>query len=330
AAQRAARQAGMAIGLIGDLAVGTDSGGSHAWSRQRDMLNKLSVGAPPDLLNALGQSWGLTAFSPRALRRHGYDAFIEMLRANLRHVGGLRIDHVLGLRRLWLVPEGAHAAEGAYLQCPFDDFLRLIALESHRHRAVIVGEDLGTVPEGFRDALYGSGLMGMRVLWFERDHGLFVEPRRWPAGAMATTATHDLPTVAGWWQGRDIDWRQQLQLFAPGSNAAQEQAERRDERHKLWAAFRHAGVVETDEPPPDQADAAIDAALRFVARTPSELAIVPAEDLAGLVEQPNLPGTTIEHPNWRRRLPADAATLFADPLFKRRLDLIAAERPPKR
>ncbi|MFT4047858.1 MAG: 4-alpha-glucanotransferase [Solimonas sp.] len=330
-AQRAARAAGMAIGLIGDLAVGNDAGGSHAWSRQADMLGGLSVGAPPDLLNALGQSWGLSAFSPRALRLRGFSAFIEMLRAALRHVGGLRIDHVLGLMRLWLVPQGMTAREGAYLKCPFDDLLRLVALESHRHRAVIVGEDLGTVPDGIRESLYGAGLMGMRVLWFERDHGLFVEPSRWPREAMAVTTTHDLPTVAGWWQGRDVDWREQLQLFAPGSDAAREHAERAGERRKLWSAFRYAGVVDHDEvPAAHDTGPVIRAALQFVARTPADLAIVPAEDIAGVVEQPNLPGTTVEHPNWRRRLPADAATLFDDADARARLAALVGERPATR
>lgn len=325
-AQRRARDAGMAIGLIGDLAVGTSPSGSHAWSRQQEMLNGLSVGAPPDLMNALGQGWGLATFSPRALRRHGFGAFIEMLRACLRHVGGLRIDHVLGLRRLWLVPDGADARQGAYLQYPFADQLRLIALESHRHRALVVGEDLGTVPKGFRDELYSAGVMGMRVLWFERDHGLFIEPQRWPAEAMATSTTHDLPTVAGWWQGRDIDWRARLGLFAADGSEAQDRAERDEDRHRLWGAFRHAGVINLAEPAPDQADAAIDAALRFVAQTPATLAIVPIEDIAGLDEQPNLPGTTDEHPNWRRRLPADSETLFSEPRAAARLASIARER----
>jgi 4-alpha-glucanotransferase len=329
AAQRAARDAGMAIGLVGDLAVGTSSGGSHAWSRQREMLGGLSVGAPPDLLNALGQSWGLSTFSPRQLRQHGYGAFIEMLRASLRHVGGLRVDHVLGLRRMWLVPQGADPNQGAYLQYPLHDMLRLIALESHRHRAIIVGEDLGTVPDGFREELYAHGIMGMRVLWFERDHGLFVEPARWPVGAMATPTTHDLPTVAGWWQGRDIDWRARLNLFAPGGSEAKDRAERDEERRRLWAAFRYARATGlTEAPPSDQPDAVVDAALRFVAKTPSPLAIVPLEDIAGLVEQPNLPGTTDQHPNWRRRLPADAETVLSEARASARLDALAQERRP--
>ena len=328
-AQAAARTAGMPIGLIGDLAVGTDGGGSHSWSHQDDMLVGLSVGAPPDLLNGLGQNWGLTAFSPRGLRAHGYAPFIELLRANLRHAGGLRIDHVLGLGRLWLVPDGATANEGAYLQYPLRDLLRLIALESWRHRAVIVGEDLGTVPDGFRDQLDATGLMGMRVLWFERAFELFVEPARWSATAMATPTTHDLPTVAGWWLGRDIDWRVKLGQLPPESNEAAERELRERERRALWDAFRYAEVAGGERPSPEQSAAVIDAALRFVARTPAPLAIVPIEDIVGLDEQPNLPGTTDEHPNWRRRLPDTAEVLLAAPAAVSRLRSLREEREVK-
>ncbi|SEQ13454.1 4-alpha-glucanotransferase [Solimonas aquatica] len=324
-AQAAALDSGMRIGLIGDLAVGTSSGGSHAWSRQHEMLSGISVGAPPDLLNALGQSWGLTAFSPRALRAHGYAPFIELLRASLRQVGGLRIDHVLGLRRLWLVPEGAQATAGAYLQYPQQDLLRLIALESARHRAVIIGEDLGTVPEGFREQLQEKALMGMRVLWFERDHGLFVEPGRWSAEAMATTTTHDLPSVAGWWYGRDVDWRVKLDLLEPGVTPEQERAVRARDRQTLWAALRYAGVAQGSDAAPESAEPAIDAALRFVARTPAPLAMAPIEDLAGLSEQPNLPGTIAEHPNWQRRLPQESEALLNG--ASARLALLREERP---
>ncbi|MDB5987182.1 MAG: 4-alpha-glucanotransferase [Nevskia sp.] len=328
-AQRAAREAGMAIGLIGDLAVGTDGGGSHSWSRQHAVLVGLSVGAPPDLMNGLGQNWGLTAFSPRGLRASGYAPFIEMLRANLRHAGGLRIDHVLGLARLWLVPEGASANEGAYLHYPLTDMLRLIALESWRHRAVIVGEDLGTVPDGFRDQLDGAGIMGMRVLWFERAYELFVEPARWSSTAMATPTTHDLPTVAGWWAGRDIDWRSQLAQLPPDSSEAAERDIRERERHALWDAFRYAEVAQGEAPAPQQGASVIDAALKFVARTPAPLAIMPIEDIVGLDEQPNLPGTIDQHPNWRRRLPAPAADLFEAPAAAARLLSLREERPVK-
>ncbi|RZI79048.1 MAG: 4-alpha-glucanotransferase, partial [Pseudomonas sp.] len=167
-AQQAAVAGGMAIGLIADLAVGADGAGSQAWSRQDELLASLTVGAPPDILNRSGQDWGISAFSPEGLKRNGYRAFIEMLRANLAHAGGLRIDHVMGLRRLWLIPNGAKPSEGAYLNFPLDDLLRLLALESVKHEAVILGEDLGTVPDGLRETLASKALLGMRVLPFEQ------------------------------------------------------------------------------------------------------------------------------------------------------------------
>ena len=205
--QQAARDAGMRIGLISDLAVGMSPGGSHAWSRQQDLLPGLSIGAPPDLFNPRGQDWGLTGFSPQALIASGFEPFIATLRAALRHAGGVRIDHVMGLTRLWLVPHGASPADGAYLSYPLDDMLRLIALESHRHRAVVIGEDLGTVQPEFRARLARAGIAGMDVLWFQRDGASFTPPTEWRRDAVAMTTTHDLPTVAGWWTGADIATR---------------------------------------------------------------------------------------------------------------------------
>lgn len=324
AAQQTARDAGMGIGLVADLAVGTDTGGSHAWSFQDEMLIGLSVGAPPDLLNAHGQNWGLTTFSPRGLQRHGYQPFIDMLRACLRQARGLRIDHILGLCRLWVIPEGFE--DGAYLSYPVDDLLKLIALESWRHGAVICGEDLGTVPEGLRESLSDEGIMGMRVLWFEQDHGLFVEPACWSDQAMAVTTTHDLPTVAGWWCGRDIDWRVKLGLLGPDSDEATERAHRAHERRVLWSAFEHAGVAQGPAPAPDETDVAVAAAIEFVGKTRAPLTIVPLEDVLGLIEQPNLPGTTDQHPNWCRRLPAPAPGLLGTPDARRRIEALQRGR----
>ena len=326
-AQRAAKQAGMALGLVGDLAVGSDGGGSQAWMRQQDLLQGLSIGAPPDAISALGQGWGLAALSPRALQARGYAAFLEMLRAALRHVGGLRIDHVLGLQRLWLIPDGGTAADGAYLRFPLEDLMRLIALESWRHRALIVGEDLGTVPEGLRERMQQAGVLGMRVLWFERDHGYFIEPARWSAAAMATTSTHDLPTTRGWWQGRDIDVREAAGQGS-AADAARDRQAREQDRGMLWGAFEHAGVASPPRPSAEDGTAAIAPALRFVARTPCELALIPLEDIAGLVEQPNLPGTLDEHPNWRRRLPEPADQLLRHPEAEQRLNILREERGP--
>jgi 4-alpha-glucanotransferase len=330
-AQRRARAAGMAVGLIGDLAVGTDPGGSHAWSRQGDILEGLSPGAPPDIYNPLGQCWGLTAFSPRALRLKGYSAFIEMLRAALAQTGGVRIDHVLGLARMWLVPEGALAKDGAYLRYPLEDMLRLIALEAWRHRAVVIGENLGTVPEGFNHRIERAGMLGMNVLWFQRDGGAgdpapFQAPQAWPAAAISTTSTHDLPTIAGWWNGNDIEWRARLQLLAADETEEALRAQREKDRDALWRALRDAGCLEHEAPEAPPADAPIAAILRFVATTPSPLMIVPVEDLLGLPEQPNLPGTVDTHPNWRRRLDVNAAHMFDDDTVRGRIDAVTHER----
>lgn len=310
-AQATARAAGMGIGLIGDLAVGTDAGGSHAWTLRGGLLQGLSVGAPPDLLAPQGQNWGLTTFAPHALVEQDYAPFIDLLRANLDGVGGLRIDHVLGLRRLWIAPEGGSAGDGVYLRYPLEELLRLIRLEAWRHRALIVGEDLGTVPGGLREQLHASGVLGLQVLWFERDHGFFIGPARWSANSIATTTTHDLPSVAGWWRARDLDWRAKAQQFGADADEAAERASRAHDRHMLWGALAHEGIVSGPQPGEDDPAPVVDAAIEFVAHTPAPLAIVPVEDLLGLDEQPNLPGTIDEHPNWRRRLPTAVDALDA-------------------
>ncbi len=314
-AQKAARDAGMKIGLIADLAVGADAGGSHAWAHQGEVLSGLSVGAPPDALNRLGQDWGLTTFSPRGLRESGFRGFIGMLRAALAHAGGVRIDHVLGLKRLWLLPHGVGATEGAYVRYPMNDLLRLIALESHLHRAIVIGEDLGTVPSDFRDAIGERNLLGIRVLWFERAaDGGFVAPSEWSNKAMATTSTHDVPTVAGWWSGRDVAWRKRTGLDDP---TVDEAAVRVGERVKLWRALCASGSAWNEDAPPapDDISPVVVAAARHVSQAPAPLAIFPVEDVLGLHEQPNLPGPTdAVHPNWRRRMPDSSSRLFDGPI----------------
>lgn len=321
-AQKAAVGAGMKIGLISDLAIGMDRAGSHAWSRQSDLLLGLNIGAPPDEYNRAGQDWGLSGFSPRALVATGFDPFLSTLRAAMRYAGGVRIDHIMGLQRLWLVPEGASAADGAYLDYPLDDFLRLLALESHRHGAVVIGEDLGTVPRGFRRRLTQAGIAGMDVMWFERNRGSFRTPARWRRDAVSMTTTHDLPTVAGWWRGNDIEVRSALGLSASG-----EAAGRQSDRRRLWQAFTAAGTAQGPAPAPDDPAPAVDAALGFVASSPAPLMLAPLEDLLALADQPNLPGTIDEHPNWRRRLEPQAAKVFDDPVVARRAATIVARRP---
>ncbi len=319
AAQRAMRGAGARVGLISDLAVGTDPSGSHAWARQQDVLVGLKVGAPPDLFNQRGQDWGITTFSPQGLAANGFAPFLATLRAAMRHAGGVRIDHIMGLTRLWLVPDGAGADEGAYVRYPLDDFLRLIALESHRNRAIVIGEDLGTVPEGFRERLDAAGISGMRVMWFERDGHRFTPPHEWSRDAVAMTTTHDLPTVAGWWRGADIDVRRRHGVFRDDEAAEAEARARGGDRGALWRAFVEAGAAQGDPPPPENPEHAIAAAIGFVAKAQCRLAMLPLEDALGLQEQPNLPGTIDEHPNWRRRYPLPADEMLDAPEVQARL-----------
>lgn len=322
-AQQAARGAGMPIGLIADLAVGADGGGSQAWSRQAELLASLSVGAPPDIMNRNGQNWGISAFSPWGLKQHGFRAFIEMLRANLAHAGGMRIDHVLGLKRLWVMPAGADPKQGVYLNFPFDDMLRLLCLEAWRHRAVILGEDLGTIPPGLRDVLAARGILGMRVLLFEHHGGHFQAPHQYSAQALATTTTHDIPTVAGWWQGRDIDWRIRVGQCSE-EDRPQQWREREHERGGLNRALR-ADAGDHDHGLLDPQDA-VDAAACFLGHTPAPLVLLPIEDALGQAEQPNMPGIVEIHPNWQRRYPGDSATLLDEPVAARRLSRLAEAR----
>ena len=327
AAQDAARAGGMGIGLIADLAVGMDGGGSHAWSAPDDLLIGLSVGAPPDLLGPDGQDWGLTTFSPAALRRSGFAPFIATLRAALDHAGGIRIDHVLGLNRLWVVPHGGSPADGAYLAYPLDDMLRILAIESHRANAVVIGEDLGTVPAGLRPKLEADHVLGMRVLWFERDEdGAYIPPDEWQEQAVAMTGTHDIVTIAGWWQGRDIDWTWKLGRASGHSDKAQEHAARQADRAVFWNALVQSGAASGPMPAPDDPGPVLDAALAHVGRSACELVLVPMEDITGQVEQPNIPGTIDEHPNWRRRMPGTTADLLTNPQIARRLKALEQSR----
>ncbi|TEA77584.1 4-alpha-glucanotransferase [Allopusillimonas ginsengisoli] len=277
-AQAAARASGMSVGLIADLAIGTDARGSHAWRRQADMLQKVSVGAPPDLFQPLGQSWGITAFSPHALRNSAYAGFVETLRANLRHAGGIRIDHVMGLARMWLVPEDAEAGDGAYLQYPFREMLGLLVLEAWRHKAIVIGENLGTVEPDFNNTLKQKGIFGTSVLWFQHD-----EP--WPDWTMATTTTHDLPTIEGWWRGRDIQWQAQLGQLSAEQAETQRQLRAAEKTALLSRLPSYRAQDAGENVAPRQA------ILEYVAATPSPLVMIPIEDILGVLEQPNLPGT---------------------------------------
>ena len=292
--QERARQRGMPIGLYIDLAVGVDPAGADAWSAQDEILTGVTVGAPPDEYNRAGQNWGLTSYNPQSLIASRGAPLRRMLDATMRHAGAIRIDHVLGLTRLFLIPRGATAADGAYVSYPFDLLLDVIVEESLRRRCVVIGEDLGTVPEGFRDALAQRGLWSYQVMLFEREQGGgFRHPTHYRADALTTFNTHDLPTFAGWMSGHDLRTKHALNID-PGEH----DDARSHSRRMLTEAVRAIGSGE------DFAGVAA-----FLAQTPSRLVMVALEDVLGLEDQVNIPGTTSEHPNWRRRLPVEVDAL---------------------
>jgi (1->4)-alpha-D-glucan 1-alpha-D-glucosylmutase len=303
---------GVGVGLYQDLAVGVNPGGSEAWAWQGAFAGAAYVGAPPDEFNPVGQDWGLPPLVPHRLREAAYAPFIAMLRANMRHCGALRIDHVMGLARLFWVPVGRPATEGAYVNYPLADLLAIVALESQRNRCMVIGEDLGTVPDGFRPRLATAGVLSYRPFLFERsEDGNFKPPAEYPRQALVAVSTHDLPTLKGFWKGHDIDTRAALQLFPDEAQFDHMVVERAQDRARFLMALKHADLLPEGASVhpfsvPEITQPFVVAIHAFLARTPAQLLVVQPEDILGAVEQANLPGSRDDqHPNWRRRLPLD-------------------------
>ncbi|MBR1144318.1 4-alpha-glucanotransferase [Bradyrhizobium sp. AUGA SZCCT0431] len=289
AAKDRAHLLGMKVGLYLDVAVGVQSDGFDAWNEQVAISRHLGVGAPPDPLNTAGQSWGLAGFNATGLEQKSFEPYREMLRASMRHAGAIRLDHVLGLKRLYLVPQGFSAADGVYVPMPFEALLAATAHESVASRCVVIGEDLGTVPEGFRDQIASWGIWSYLVMMFEReDHGPFKSLDHYLANALVTFNTHDLSTYAGWRSFGDLKTKRALGIDPGESDDARWHA-----LAMLDDLLRGNGIDKND----------LYSVTNFLARTPSRLLAIALEDFLGLVDQPNIPGTVDEHPNWRRRLP---------------------------
>ena len=323
---------GMSIGLYADLAVSIDRAGAEAWAHQGLYAGASSVGAPPDEFNRLGQDWGLPPLVPRRLREAAYAPFIATLRANMRHAGALRIDHVMGLMRLYWVAPGGHPAAGAYVHYPFEDLLGILALESHRNRCLVIGEDLGTVPESIRGALSAAGVLSYRVLLFERNaDGEFRAPAAYPAGALVTASTHDLPTLAGWWEGCDIDLRASLGLGSDDRAHADEHLRRGAERAALLRGLEREGLAPAgalaQSAAPGLGPAPTLAIQSFLARSRAQVLCVQLEDVIGEREQQNLPATTTEYPNWRRKIALALEEWPGERRFTALTAALAAERP---
>ena len=327
AASARAHEAGMRIGLYRDLAVGADRGGSEIWSHPERFANGVSIGAPPDLLAPKGQDWGLPAFDPLEMERDGLAAFRALVEANMRHAGAIRIDHAFQLARLFLIPLGGSAHDGAYVAMPFEPMLAVLRLESHRNKCIVIAEDLGTAPEGFSDALMRAGILSYRILAFEREgDGRFKAPGAYPRDALTAITTHDLPTFVGWWRGVDTDTRQALGLYDQ-ERAEAERAERVTERRRLTEALAGEQLLPSWDPPEA---APFEAAARYLARAPSILTAVQYEDVISELSQANVPGSTEGYPNWRRKLDRDLTAIAepGGPLAKLAASLSAEERGP--
>jgi (1->4)-alpha-D-glucan 1-alpha-D-glucosylmutase len=327
--QRYARTRGMGLGLYCDLAVGVNEGGAETWVQPSLYALGMHVGAPPDPLNALGQDWGLPPLNPVQLRAARYAPFIETIRANMRHCGALRMDHVMALMRLfWIGQQG-----GTYVTYPLRDLLGILALESHRQQCLVIGEDLGNVAPAMREAMRDRCLLSYRPLLFERtEDGSFRPPAEWQAQALAVVSTHDLPTLRGFWLGEDLEQLARLSLFP--DEAAREQAviQRSQDRARLLLALQHAGLLPQDataQPTsvPDATPAFVAAVYAYLARTPSWLVGVQLEDVTGQLLQVNVPGTTEDRfPNWRRKISVAVEDLASDERFTTVAAVLRAER----
>lgn len=299
----AAREIGMAQGIYLDLAVGTHPNGAETWCDPEPFAVDVSLGAPPDAFSETGQVWHVAPFNPRALAAEGFAALAATLRAQLRFAGMLRIDHILGFERAFWVPDGG---TGTYVRMPREAMLAVVRIEAARAGAVIVGEDLGNIPKGLQDALHASGILGYRVAMFE--HGRQAE--QYPEAVLTSFGTHDLPTWKGWREGRDIAERRAI-----GGMDAADDAWLSEERAAEVARF-DAVLGESPEHP--------DSLHAFLGATPSRLVALPIEDILGVTDQPNLPGTVAEYPNWRRRLPVGVQDFAEEPRIARAAGIMAA------
>lgn len=315
---------GMTIGLIADLAVGTEASGADTWGDQDLIAFGAELGAPPDQFNAEGQCWGVPPWRPQVLRNRRYQPFVDLLRGSMSWAGGLRVDHVMAIERQFWVPRGRFGPDGGYVSFRFDELSSVLAQESVRHHCLVVGEDLGTVPAGFRERLAHAQILSTRVLYFERESdGRYRPPDAYPLLSVAHAGTHDLPPIEGYLAGGDIDARRRIGLYRGRADEAAARAARDDDVACLLDALAPiiGGVMAT---PSD----ARDAIHRFLAKSGSGLVLIQIEDVVGQADQANLPGTIDEYPNWRRKYAFSVDGLAGADAFKHLADLMA-ERAPR-
>jgi 4-alpha-glucanotransferase len=302
------RSAGDSIGLVQDLAIGVDPSGADSWLWQEAFADGIRVGAPPDEFNVDGQDWGLPPFDPWKLRMAGFEPFIQTVRSMLAHAAGLRFDHVMGLFRLFWIPPGAGPADGTYVRYPWEELLDILALESHRAGAWVVGEDLGTVEDFVRSELARRNVLSYRLLWFEPE-----PPPEWPERSLGAVTTHDLPTVAGMWTGHDVEHQREIGV-TPNEQAADELRR----RVRTWLG------IDGDAPVAE----VVEGCHRLLGSAASMVVTASLDDALEADERPNYPGTTDEHPNWSIALPSSLEEIERDPRVALVGETLAARRHP--
>ncbi|MEX2493666.1 MAG: 4-alpha-glucanotransferase [Nitrospirales bacterium] len=327
-----AQKSSLSLGLYHDLPVGIHPDGADAWGFQGQLAKDATIGAPPDSFNLQGQNWGLLAPNPRALRQHGYDFWRQTLRQNMRHGGVLRIDHALGLFRMFWVPFGHSGQDGLYVKTYVDEMLAVLALESVRHKVMVVGEDLGTVTPVIQRKLEGAGLLSYRLLFFERDYeGAFHHPSQFPSQALVSATTHDLPTLKGFWEGRDIEIKGQAGLYTQPEDRDFETLAREEDRRQLWKALLRAGFAVSDTRPATLSPGMVKMFYQFLAQTPSRLLMIQLEDVLGELDTPNLPGAADSvYPSWRVRLSRALTSWLNDPAHSGLAQAVSRERRKRR
>ncbi|MEH8044176.1 4-alpha-glucanotransferase [Gallibacterium anatis] len=319
----------MPIGLYRDLAVGVSDQGAETWCDKQLYCLKASIGAPPDILAPQGQNWGLSPLNPHILQQRAYQPFIDLVQSNLNHCGALRIDHIMSLLRLWWIPKGSQAQDGAYIRYPVDDLIAILALESHRHKALIIGEDLGTVPKAIVSKLKNAGILSYKVFYFEFDEqGKSRDLADYPYQAMTTLSTHDLPTIDGYWRGYDFELGQRYGIYPNEKILAILQQQRQEAKAKILARLTEAGI-EPDLPK----DLSSPISKKFnhqlqayVGKVESALLGLQPEDWINMSDPVNIPGTSTQYPNWRRRLSQNITEIFNDPEILQLLQQINASR----